>query len=437
MPAVSSIRLQAAPKPLDVRVTVPGSKSLTNRALIAAALANGTSILSNALFAEDTHRMTDTLERLGFAIATDPRGNRIEMTGRGGFIPNTEAECFCGNSGTTLRFGAALASLGRGSYVFDGIERMRQRPIGQLGDALRALGAHVEYAGQDGFPPIRLVARGLSGGNVTFDRPPSSQFVSALLLAAPAAAGDVMIEVNGQLPGAPYVRATARLMSEFGPSVIEDYGAAVSRFIVPAPQAYGPRHYRIEPDASNASYFLAAPAVAGGRVTVEGLGTDSIQGDVAFVDILERLGCRVERETDRLSVFGPKAGERLRGIDIDLNRMPDMVQTLAVVALFAEGPTAIRNVANLRLKETDRLAALCRELTKLGAQTEERPDGLVIQPPDHVRPAAIDTYNDHRMAMSFALAGLAVDGLVINDPECVAKTFPDFFERWTALSGQT
>ncbi len=434
---MSSIRLKPAPGPLDARVTIPGSKSLTNRALVAAALAGGTSILSDALFAEDTRHMIETLRRLGFAIATDPRGNRIEVTGSGGFIPEDEADCFCGNSGTTIRFAAALASLGRGIYNFDGVERMRQRPIGQLGDALRALGAHIEYPIQEGYPPIRVVGQGLSAGTARINRPDSSQFISAILLAAPAAAGDVMLEVNGPLPSRPYVATTTRLMSEFGPAVIEEYSPSASKFIVPAPQPYQARHYRIEPDASNASYFLAAPAVAGGSVTVDGLGSSSIQGDAHFVDLLERMGCRVKRETNQLTVIGPHPDERLRSIDVDLNHMPDMVQTLAVVALFAEGSTTIRNVANLRLKETDRLTALCRELNELGAQTEELSDGLIVHPPEELRPAAIDTYDDHRMAMSFALAGLAIDGIVINDPECVAKTFPDFFERWNSLSGRT
>jgi 3-phosphoshikimate 1-carboxyvinyltransferase len=433
---MSSIRLERAPGPLNARVTISGSKSLTNRALIAAALANGTSILSDALFAEDTQRMIDTLGRLGFAIATDPRGNRIEITGNGGFMPEDEADCFCGNSGTTIRFGTALASLGHGIYNFDGVERMRQRPIGQLGDALRALGAQIEYPIRDGYPPIRVVGQGLSAGTARVDRPDSSQFISAILLAAPAASGDVMVEVRGPLPSRPYVVATTRLMSDFGPAVIEEYGPSTSKFIIPAPQPYQARHYRIEPDASNASYFLAAPAVAGGSVTVDGLGSQSVQGDARFVDLLERMGCRVERDTNRLTVTGPKPEERLRGIDVDLNHMPDMVQTLAVVALFAEGPTTIRNVANLRLKETDRLAALCRELDKLGARTEELSDGLIVHPPEDFRPAAIDTYGDHRMAMSFAIAGLAIEGVVINDAACVAKTFPDFFDRWRSLSGR-
>jgi len=223
-------------------------------------------------------------------------------------------------------------------------------------------------------------------------------------------------------------------LAEFGPTVIDDVTPASAKFIVPAPQAYVARNYGIEPDASNASYFLAAAAVAGGTVTVEGLGTRSIQGDARFVDVLQALGCTVERHESHLTVHGPPAGAKLSAVELDLNDMPDMVPTLAVLALFADGPTTICNVANLRVKETDRLAALNRELTALGAQVDERDDGITIHPPHRIRPAAIDTYDDHRMAMSFALVGLAVDGMVINEPGCVAKTFPDFFDRWARLS---
>jgi 3-phosphoshikimate 1-carboxyvinyltransferase len=273
---------------------------------------------------------------------------------------------------------------------------------------------------------------------VAFHSPESSQLISALLLAAPYATGDVLIEAAGPVPSVPYLKLTTAVMERFGVAVIEQYGQHDTRFIVEAPQRYTGLTLPIEPDASNATYFLSAPAVAGGRVTVEGLGTDSIQGDARFVDVLERMGCRVEREPSRLTVSAPTGEQRLRGVDVDLNDMPDTVQTLAVVALFAEGPTAIRRVANLRIKETDRLAALRSELTKLGGRVEERADGLTVHPPvepaaNRPRPAVIDTYNDHRMAMSFTLAGLKSGGVVINDPQCCAKTFPDFFERWERM----
>lgn len=432
---MSKIALQPALRPLDATVTVPGSKSLTNRALMAAALAHGKSVLAGALFSDDTEYMMDVLMRLGFeSLNADAERQRIDIKGRGGHVPAMDANCFCGNSGTTIRFCTALAALGDGVYRFDGTARMRQRPIGALVDALRTLGVAIEYDGNEGCPPLTIRASGLSGGTVTFDEPPSSQFISALLLAAPAAKADVMIDIRGPLVSWPYVRMTMSVMDAFGVAVIEDIQADRARFVVPAPQTYVAREYAIEPDASNASYFLAAPAVAGGRVTVQGLGHGSVQGDVGFVDVLEQMGCRIERSADGLTVQAPPDGQRLRGVDVDLNEMPDMVQTLAVLALFAEGPTHIRRVANLRVKETDRLSALAKELTAMGATVEEETDGLRIVPPQRVRSATIKTYDDHRMAMSFALAGLAVEGVVIDEPGCVAKTFPDFFNRWAQLT---
>jgi 3-phosphoshikimate 1-carboxyvinyltransferase len=243
-----------------------------------------------------------------------------------------------------------------------------------------------------------------------------------------------MIDVTGRVVSIPYIRMTLAVLDAFGVSVVDQIDATGAKFIVPAPQPYRGCRYAIEPDASNASYFLAAPAVAGGCVTVEGLGTDSVQGDARFVDLLEQMGCSVDSEPARLTVHGPAPGQKLRALDVDLNPMPDMVQTVAVLALFADGPTRVHNVENLRIKETDRLAALACELRKRGATVEEQPDGLVIHPPGSVRPGPVDTYRDHRMAMSFALAGLGADGIVINDPGCTAKTFPDFFDRWARLT---
>jgi 3-phosphoshikimate 1-carboxyvinyltransferase len=426
-----------ASAPLDATVVVPGSKSLTNRALIAAALADGTSVLRNALFADDTLLMMESLGTLGIAVTADDRDCAVEVTGCRGHIPESGADLFCGNSGTTIRFLSAMVALGNGRFQLDGIARMRKRPIGALGEALQALGAGIEYPGTEGFPPMVVHARGLHGGHVAFDSPQSSQMVSALLLAAPYAARDVFIEVAGDVPSLSFLRMTTAVMDRFGVGVLEDYagpgGDRTKRFIVEAPQRYQATTLTIEPDATNATYFFAAAAVAGGRVTVQGLGLDSVQGDVGFVDVLERMGCRVERETTRVSVLAPPEGCGLRGIDIDLNDMPDTVPTLAVLALFADSPTAIRNVANLRLKETDRLAALHCELSKLGADVEELPDGLVIHPPHRLTPAAIDTYDDHRMAMSFALVGLKCPGMVINDPQCCTKTFPNFFERFERM----
>jgi len=411
-------------------VSLPGSKSITNRALIAAALGDGNSVLTGALLAEDTRLMVDALRALGVRVAVDESECAIEVTGCGGHLPASDADVSCGNAGTVMRFGAALAATGHGTFRLDGSARMRERPVGGLVDMLRALGAGVEYAGTEGCPPIVVHANGLRGGHVALHAPDSSQYVSALLLAAPYAMRDVMIEITGALPSAAYVKMTTAIMDRFGVGVLESYADDVARLIVAAPQRYAHQVFAVEPDATNATYFFAAAAIAGGRITVLGLADDSIQGDVRFVDLLERLGCRTERGPDGLTVVGPTAGHRLRGIDVDLSDMPDTVQTLAVVALFAEGSTTIRNVANLRVKETDRLAALRNELTKLGATVEPLPDGLRIEPPAQIRPAAIDTYDDHRMAMSFALAGLHIPGIVINDPDCCGKTFPDFFERF-------
>jgi 3-phosphoshikimate 1-carboxyvinyltransferase len=288
----------------------------------------------------------------------------------------------------------------------------------------------VQYEQAEGHPPVKVMARGLGGGEVLLRSPESSQMVSGLLMAGPAARNDVLIVVEGDLVSKPYVAMTLAVMQAFGVDAVED---RMSRFIVPAPQTYRAREYDIEPDASNASYFLAAAGVVGGRVTVAGLGRESVQGDARFAEVLERMGCRVKWSGAAVTVCGPAPGSRLRAVDVDLNDMPDLAQTVAVMALFADGTTNIRNVANLRFKETDRLAALAAELAKLGARVTEQADGLKIAPPPEVVPAAIDTYDDHRMAMSFALAGLRAAGTVIRDPECVNKTFPGFFELLEGL----
>jgi 3-phosphoshikimate 1-carboxyvinyltransferase len=430
---MTALTLKPATGPLDAVVRVPGSKSLTNRALTVAALADGKSRLHQALLADDTRHMIEALRTLEVHIEVDQARGTIAVQGCGGHIPASGANLYCGNSGTTMRFCTALVSLGMGDYRLEGAPRMYERPIGPLVDALRRLGGRFEYLDADGYPPLVAHAVGLNGGEVRFSSPPSSQMISGLLMVAPYAYNDVFAEVRGQLVSKPYVAMTLKVMEAFGVIVLANVDDRGARYVVAAPQRYEGRDYEIEPDASNASYFLAAPAVAGGRVTVEGLGVASVQGDVRFVDLLEQMGCRVERDQARLTVHGP-GDQRLRGIDADLNDMPDLAQTLAVVALFAEGATRIRNVQNLRIKETDRLAALARELTRLGATVETHADGLTIQPPDKVLPAAIDTYADHRMAMSFAIAALAVDGIAINDPACVSKTFPDFFQRWGRLT---
>lgn len=421
---------QGAAGPLRAEVTIPGSKSLTQRALVTAALADGTSILTNLLLAEDTELMIEALRSLGVAVTLDESNGTVEVTGCRGFLPCEEARLFCGNAGTVMRFLCALTALGQGRYELDGNLRMRRRPIGALVDALCRLGGAVEYLGPEGFPPVVVHARGLRGSHLRFGAAESSQFVSAVLLAAPYAAGDMFMEISDDVPSRPYVTMTVSVMRAFGVEMIEDRAGGMSRFIVPAPQRYRAQTFAVEADASNASYFLAAPAVAGGSVTVRGLDGGSVQGDVRFLSILERMGCQVEHGAGLVTVHGPEQGRSLLGIDVDLNSMPDVVPTLAALALFARGPTSIRNVAHLRVKESDRLSALSTELTKLGAGVEERADGLTIFPPSRIVPATLETHNDHRLAMSFALIGLGCPGLVVRNPECCRKSFPGFFELW-------
>lgn len=424
---------QIAKTRLDATVKIPGSKSITNRAIILSALATGTSLLKNILVAQDTQLMFNAIHELRIPITIDKTQHLAEITGCDGFLPSSEAEIDCGNAGTVMRFVTALCALGHGTYKLDGVQRMRQRPIGDLVAGLRAFGCGVEYPEKEDFPPLTMHATGLSGGKISFHSPPSSQLISAMLMVAPYAKRDVMIDVTGDVVSQPYLKMTTSLMDHFGVIVIEQYTKEGAKFVIESTQKYKGRNFTIEPDASNATYFLAAPAIAGGQVTVEGLGTHSLQGDAKFVDVLEKMGCTIERQSNQLTVMGPKSPDRLRGIDIDLNDMPDTVQTLAVVALFAEGPTMIRNIANLRVKETDRLSALNNELTKLGAKIEECDDHLKITPPDSLTPADIDTYDDHRMAMSFALAGLKCKGITILQSQCCEKTFPDFFNHFDAM----
>lgn len=429
MDASNALTLSPPPGPIDCTVHLPGSKSLTNRALLAAALSRGTSEIHGALFSDDTHCMLMALQELGIGLSADDLSGKVRVDGFGGFFPQSDAKLHCGNAGTVIRFLLAACCASHGEYELYGDPRMRQRPIGQLVDALRDLGANIGYAGEEGFCPVTVKGGGLRSGTVVFDQPVSSQYVSAILMAAPLASGDVMIDVSRGMPSAPYVRMTLSVMEAFGIEAVNDQ---TRRFIVPAPQTYKATNYHVEPDASAASYFFGAAALTGGKVTVDRLGTLSTQGDVGFVRVLEKMGCRVESSKRSTTVIGPPEG-RLRGVDVDLNEMPDVAQTLAVIAAFAEGPTTIRNVANLRIKETDRLCGLATELGRMGVETEISDDGIVIRPGKPPVAARIHTYDDHRMAMSFALSGLRVDGVTIEDPGCVAKTFPGFFDTWHQL----
>ena len=364
--------------------------------------------------------MIDSLARLGVVVEREDKGRTLVVHGVGGRIPVAKAELFCANSGTTIRFLTALATLGHGKYRLDGVARMRERPIADLIDALGQLGANLQSETDNGCPPVVVEAKSLPGGTATVRGDISSQYLSGLLMAAAGAERPVSLRIEGPLVSQPYVRMTLEVMRSFGVEVTTN--DELSLFEIPAPAVYQARDYAIEPDASAASYFWAAAAVTGGEVTVEGLSARSLQGDVAFVECLEKMGCEVHFGADEVTVVG----RDLHGVDVDMNAISDTVQTLAVVALFAKGPTTIRNVAHIRHKETDRIAAVATELRKLGATVVERADGLTITP-GKLRPATIDTYRDHRMAMSFALAGLRQPGVRINDPGCTAKTYPEFF----------
>ena len=416
--------------PVRGSVRPPGSRSITNRALVVAALAGGASDIEEVGLSDDTLVCAEALRSLGIPVEIDETGRSMSIAGCGGRVPPGPKEIFTGDSGTATRFMTALAAAGRGRYRIDGSPRMRERPMKDLLDGLAALGVRAESEAGTGCPPVLVETTGLSGGTVTVSGAVSSQYLSGLLMAAPAAAAPVVIHVAGELVSKPYIDMTLTVMKDFG---VEAARQGYARFSVPAPRAYRARRYAVEPDASSASYFLAAAAATGGRVTVEGLRRDSAQGDARFADLLGRMGCEVEWSAAGVTVASPAGG--LRGIHVDMNAMPDMVLTLAPLAVLAKGRTVIENVANLRVKESDRLAALAAELGKLGAKVEEHPDGLTILPPETVRPAEIATYNDHRMAMGMAVVGLRAAGIRIAGAECVSKTYPDFFEDLARLIG--
>ncbi len=423
-------------QPMDAfraTVSLPGSKSLTNRALLLAALAEGDSTLTGVLFSDDTRVMLNALRKLGIKLEVNEDLCIVRVSGRGGTFDAQPEPLHLGNAGTAYRFLTAACCLADGPTTLDGIPRMRERPIGQLVDPLRELGGQVEYLDKEGYPPLRVLGGGLRGGEVTLQPTLSSQYISALLQVGGYCAEGLTLHFEGPVTSRPYVEMTLALMERF--AVEAQVGPNFTRIDI-APQKFGGIGYAVEPDASNATYFLAAGAVVPGSVcTVEGLGFHSVQGDVWFAEVLQQMGASAVYEPDSITVMAPPNGERLRGIDVDLNAMPDTAQTLAVLALFADGQTTMRGIGNLRVKETDRLEALRVELTKLGATVAIDGDSLIIDPPvdSRITPTAIDTYDDHRMAMSFAVAGLAAPGVTINDPGCVNKTFPDFFDRLNDL----
>ncbi len=407
-------------------LTPPGSKSITNRALVCAALADQQSLLCGALDSDDTRVMIDSLTRLGIDIVADWENNSLTVQGCGGEIPKHHAELFVGNSGTTMRFLTALCSVGQGQFRLSGVPRMHERPIGPLVDTLRRLGVNVETV-NSGCPPVVVLAQGIPGGSARIASDVSSQFASAVLLALPYARTFSVLQLLPPVISKPYIDMTCAVMCSFGVDVIrfdEFY-----EYSLDPDQVYDSCEYIIEPDASAASYFWGAAAISGGSVRIEGLTENSIQGDVKFVKLLEKMGCRVNYFSDAIEVQGPAQV----GIDVDMRDISDTAQTLAVIALFVEGPTRVRGIAHNRVKETDRIGNLAIELRKLGGIVKECSDGLEITPPKQVQPATIETYEDHRMAMSFTIAGLRQPGIIIMNPGCVSKTYPQYFSDLAKL----
>jgi 3-phosphoshikimate 1-carboxyvinyltransferase len=403
-------------------VRLPGSKSISNRVLLLAALAKGETEIGGLLDADDTKVMRDALSKLGVSF------NGPKVTGAGGAFPVRKAELFLGNAGTAFRPLTAALCFCNGEYQLSGVPRMHERPIGDLVDALRGIGARIGYLRTDGFPPLAIHPSRMETANVKVRGDVSSQFLTALLMALPLSGRPSRIEVQGELISKPYVEITLNVMKRFG---VEVERTGWRYFSVPSQAYRSPGKIMVEGDASSASYFLAAGAIGGGPVRVEGVGRDSIQGDVRFTEVLERMGASVTLGDGWIEASG---AQPLRAIDLDLNHIPDAAMTAAVMALFADGPSTLRNIASWRVKETDRIAAMATELRKLGAQVEEGEDFLKIHP-GAIRPGvAIDTYDDHRMAMSFSLAALGGVPVTINDPNCVAKTFPDYFQAFRSIA---
>lgn len=409
-------------------MVLPGSKSLSNRALLLSALAAGNTTLTNLLRSDDTSKMVTALRQLGVDIQLNDTWDQCEVTGnRGLFSTPKESRFNLGNAGTAIRPLTAILSLIPGKFEIDGDQYMRDRPIGHLADALTQLGADVRYMEKEGYPPLVVSGGKITGGRTKIPGNISSQFLTALLLSLPLVREDSTIEIIGEQVSKPYLDITMNIMSKFGVTVShEDYHL----FSIPGGQRYqSPGAYMIEGDASSASYFFGAAAIAG-KIRVHGLGENSVQGDLAFIDVMQQMGATVKKNPGWIEVSsGP-----LKGIDIDLNHIPDAAMTVATVALFAEGQTRIRNIYNWRVKETDRMYAMATELRKLGATVETGDDYIIINPPENIESVEIDTYGDHRVAMSFSLAALGGSAIQINDPDCTRKTFPEFFKVLESVS---
>ena len=428
MSSVEQLTLQPISH-VNGEVVIPGSKSLSNRALLLAAMSEGQTTITNLLDSDDIRHMLNALEKMGVEYSLSDDRSRCVVNGKCGPLASSgEFELFLGNAGTAMRPLTAALCLAEGSsFTLTGEPRMYERPIGHLVDALLPLGANIEYLKDADYPPLKIIGTGLNGGEIEIDGTISSQFLTALLMSAPLAKDDIHIKVKGDLVSKPYIDITLDLMAKFGVTVTNDN---YQRFTVKGGQNYrAPGEIMVEGDASSASYFLAAAAICGGTVRVYGVGKNSVQGDIRFAEVLEQMGASIHYSDNYIEAT---RGE-LNGVDVDLNHIPDAAMTIGTVALFANGPTKIRNVYNWRVKETDRLTAMATELRKVGAEVEEGEDYIAITPPAEIQSAAIDTYDDHRIAMCFSLAAMGSAPITINDPGCTAKTFPTYFQLFKGL----
>ncbi|WP_159819929.1 3-phosphoshikimate 1-carboxyvinyltransferase [Colwellia sp. 20A7] len=414
---------------INGEIFLPGSKSLSNRALLIAALASGVTKITNLLVSEDIEHMLNALTTLGIKYTLSDCGTECTVVGNNGFFKtDTPLELYLGNAGTAMRPLCAALAASEGEFVLTGEPRMKERPIGHLVDALAQLGAGIEYLENKDYPPVKISGKALTGNIVSIDGSISSQFLTAILMIAPLLKTDTKIEIEGELVSKPYIDITLNIMSRFGVDVKNNN---YQSFTVTGNQSYqAVEKYMVEGDASSASYFLAAGAIKGGKVTVHGVGTLSVQGDKHFADVLEKMGAEVTWADESITVVG----KPLTAVDMDMNHIPDAAMTIATTALFAKGTTSIRNIYNWRVKETDRLTAMATELRKVGAEVVEGEDFISITPPETLKHAEIDTYNDHRVAMCFSLVALSDTPVTINDPKCTAKTFPDYFDKLAEVS---
>jgi len=425
---VEQLTLQPISK-INGEVFLPGSKSLSNRALLIAALAKGQTKITNLLVSDDINHMLDALAKLGINYSLSECGTECIVEGNNGFFKTSEPlELYLGNAGTAMRPLCAALAASDGEYILTGEPRMKERPIGHLVDALAQLNSDIEYIENSDYPPVKIKGKALTGDVVSIDGSISSQFLTAILMIAPLLNTNTQIHIEGELVSKPYIDITLDIMSRFGVSVENNN---YQSFAIQGKQSYQSLDsYMVEGDASSASYFLAAGAIKGGEVTVHGVGKLSVQGDKHFADVLENMGAEINWQDESITV----KGKPLTAVDMDMNHIPDAAMTIATTALFAKGTTSIRNIYNWRVKETDRLAAMAAELRKVGAEVEEGEDYISVTPPERLTHAEIDTYNDHRVAMCFSLVALSDTPITINDPKCTAKTFPDYFDKLAQVS---